>query len=334
MNVDQVVRVVATKGPMLPIQLVKELGTNTMLAGALLSQLVEQKRVFISHVKVGGSPLYYTKGQETKLQEYAKYLNEKDRKTYDLLKENKILQDGEQSPLVRVSLRNIKDFAIPLEVTLGNEKLIFWKWYLLNEDESRDMIRTHLKVDEKMRESKKEEDMKKEEDSSQEKKKETEGSLSNYVKQEEKEDKKEEEKAEKPEKSESRKEQEQESPNKEAQKEEEPKVEIVEETKTNDNFANEIISFLKEKNISVRNIDIKRKNSEVDLHLLIPSAVGHIEYYCKAKNKKRVNDSDISSAYVQGQLKKLPAMFITTGDLTKKAKEVLSKEIKISILKM
>ena len=333
MNVDQVVRVVATQGPILPIQLVKELGTNTMLAGALLSQLVEQKRVFISHVKVGGSPLYYTKGQEIKLQEYAKHLNEKDRKTYDLLKEKSILEDSEQSPLVRVSLRNIKDFAVPLEVTLGKEKLIFWKWYLLNEDECRDMIRSHLKVDDKIRESNNEEESKKEQVQPKENKTETEGNLSNYVKKEEQPEYKE-EKASAKEIAKTDKKEDSKEETKKSESPEEPKVEVVEDTKTNDPFASKIINFLKEKNISVRNIDIKRKNSEVDLHLLIPSAVGHIEYYCKAKNKRKVNDSDISTAYVQGQLKKLPAMFLTTGDLTKKAKEMLSKEIKISILKM
>ena len=60
----------------------------------------------------------------------------------------------------------------------------------------------------------------------------------------------------------------------------------------------------------------------------IPSVMGELEYYCKAKNKKTVNDSDLSSAVVQGQLKKLPVMFLTTGELSKKAKEFLNTELK------
>ena len=60
----------------------------------------------------------------------------------------------------------------------------------------------------------------------------------------------------------------------------------------------------------------------------MPSAVGSLIYYCKARSKKRISDSDLSSAFVQGQLKKLPVLFLTKGELTKKAKEMLSKEFK------
>ena len=71
-----------------------------------------------------------------------------------------------------------------------------------------------------------------------------------------------------------------------------------------------------------------RKKSEIDLIISVPSGVGNIEYFCKAKNKKRINHADLSSAFVQGQLKKLPVLFITTGSLTKKAKEMLGNEFK------
>ena len=67
---------------------------------------------------------------------------------------------------------------------------------------------------------------------------------------------------------------------------------------------------------------------DLDLIVEVPSAVGSLTYYCKAKNKKRISDSDLSSAFVQGQLKKLPVLFLTKGELTKKAREMLSKEFK------
>lgn len=314
-SVDQVIRIVATKGPVLPVQVSKEINGNTMFAGALLSQLVEQKKVFISSLKVGGSPLYYVKEQASRLQDFSKYLNEKDRKTYDLLKQGRILRDSEQSPLVRVSLRSIKDFAIPLEVTFGSDKEIFWKWYLLSEDDARDMIRSHLKVDEKEKENKIEE--KKPEEKKIEKP--SEKPLSSFV-------------ADKTENaapvSESK------APEQVKENTEEKNAKSFVHIAENDPFVGKIISFLKEKEITVKNIEIKKKNSEVDLMLLVPSAVGFIEYYCKARNKKSINDSDVSSAYVQGQLKKRPSMLLMTGDVTKKARELLSKDIKISIVKM
>ena len=47
----------------------------------------------------------------------------------------------------------------------------------------------------------------------------------------------------------------------------------------------------------------------------------------------KTNDKDLSSFYVDGQMKKLPILYITTGELTKKAKEKLEKEFTtISVL--
>ena len=65
----------------------------------------------------------------------------------------------------------------------------------------------------------------------------------------------------------------------------------------------------------------------------MPSVVGEVDYYCKARKKKRINDGDLSSAYVQGHVKKLPVLFLTTGELTKKAKEMLGKEFQNMIVK-
>ncbi len=60
----------------------------------------------------------------------------------------------------------------------------------------------------------------------------------------------------------------------------------------------------------------------------IPSSVGGLKYFCKAKNKKKVNDGELSSIYIQAQSRKLPVLFITKGEFTKKAKEMLEKEFK------
>lgn len=332
MNIDQAIRIVATRGPVLPIQLVKELGGNTMIAGAVLSQLIDQKKVFVSKVKVGGSPLYYVKGQEIRLQEYSKNLNEKDLRAYNLLKEQKVLRDYEQDPLTRVCLRNIKDFATPLNVTFNDETEIFWKWYLLSDEDARDIIKQHLNIDEKLIEENKAKIEEKEEKESIPEKleKQEDQKIENFG-----EDKKiENQVTEAKEKKADIIKEKKAEPEKTENNKNEENSRLVTDFETDDIFANKIISFLKRKDIIIRNIKIKKKNSEIDLNVLIPSAVGQIEYYCSAKNKKKISDSDISSTYVQGQIKKMPAMLLTTGDLTKSAKEMLSKEIKISVLKL
>ena len=65
----------------------------------------------------------------------------------------------------------------------------------------------------------------------------------------------------------------------------------------------------------------------------MPTAVGNVDYFCKAKNKKKCNDGDLSSAYLKGQAKKMPVLFITTGEVTKKAENMLENEFKGMILK-
>ena len=126
---DKILTIMQEKGPILPKDLMKDLGANTILIGAALSELAAQKKIVISHMKIGGSPIYYLAEHKDKLQEFSDHLNEKDQRTYELLKERRILSDTDQTPLVRVSLRNIKDFAKPLEATAKNTKKIFWKSY-------------------------------------------------------------------------------------------------------------------------------------------------------------------------------------------------------------
>ena len=47
-----------------------------------------------------------------------------------------------------------------------------------------------------------------------------------------------------------------------------------------------------------------------------------------AKNKKKVSDQDIMLAHQKGQNKKMPTLFLTTGEQTKKSKEYLEKTLK------
>ena len=40
-----------------------------------------------------------------------------------------------------VALRNIKDFAFKLEVSVDNKSEIFWKWYLIDNNEAEKIIK-------------------------------------------------------------------------------------------------------------------------------------------------------------------------------------------------
>ena len=154
---------VKLKGPILPADVSKEIGTDIIMASAMLSELVSDKRVKITNVKIGGSPLYYVDGQEYKLQDLMKHLNSKDKEVAEKLRNEKIIRDNECKPLERVSLRQIKDYAIPIKVNNNNQIEIFWRWYLYDENEAKKRIVEILKPKiEVMREEVKEPEIQKE----------------------------------------------------------------------------------------------------------------------------------------------------------------------------
>lgn len=269
---EKIIQLIKQKGPVIPAQISKEIETNIMMASAYLSELSSDNLVKISNIKIGGSPLYYLPGQEHKLQDFANNLHEKEKKSYDLLKQKKVLRDLKLDSVSRVTLRQIKDFAIPLKVDYKDNSEIFWKWYLLSNKEAEELIKIKLKPARK---------------------------------------------EVKPIKKETTK------PLKEEKKEIKPVKKEVE-----DDFFNEIQQYFSRNKINILDKRIIRKNKDIEMLIEIPSSVGNLKYFCKAKNKKKVNDGELSSIYIQAQSRKLPVLFITKGEFTKKAKEMLEKEFK------
>src|SRR3989344_9357074 len=115
-------------GPILPVRVSKIVGTNIMMASALLSQLVTEKKIKITHESIGGSPLYYVDGQEALLQDrLGNKLDGKKKEAYNLLKDKK-------------ALRELKDFAVPIDVTLNEKSERYWRWYLTSNDQVKDIL--------------------------------------------------------------------------------------------------------------------------------------------------------------------------------------------------
>ncbi len=85
-----------------------------------------------------------------------------------------------------------------------------------------------------------------------------------------------------------------------------------------------IETFFTELDIEIIEHEVVRKNSEMDFSLKIPSVVGRLNYYCKAKSKNRCDEKDLSAAYMQAQITKRPLLFLYTGALSKKAEEMLA----------
>lgn len=132
------------KGPSLPVHIAREIESSSLFTSAFLSELISEKRIKTSHMKIGNSPLYFIPGQETLLENFSQHLNNKEKEAFSLLKEKIILKDSEQSPAIRVALRFTRDFAVPFK---KNDE-IFWRYFLANEKT--------LSAEEKIKEPKKE----------------------------------------------------------------------------------------------------------------------------------------------------------------------------------
>ena len=76
-------------------------------------------------MKIGSSPLYLIPGQEARLDTFTDNLTGVEKEAYIKLKDNKFLEDQTQEPKLRVALRGLKDFAIPIQL---NNKL-YWKYF-------------------------------------------------------------------------------------------------------------------------------------------------------------------------------------------------------------
>ncbi len=132
----KILSVIQIKGPSLPVQISREAETSPLFAGAFLSELAKEEAIKISSMKVGGSPLYYIKGQEHLLDNFFKYLPEKEKEAFLMLKEKRVLEDSKQTPAIRVALRNIKDFAFPFK----KDGEVFWRFHTTTEQEVRDIL--------------------------------------------------------------------------------------------------------------------------------------------------------------------------------------------------
>ncbi len=130
---DKIISFLKINGPSLPVHIAGQIDNSILFTSAFLSELLSEKRVKISNMRVGSSPLYFLTGQEPQLERFSQYLKSKEKEAFLLLKDKRFLKDSVQQPAIRVALREIKDFAIPFRNGDLNE--IFWRYFIIPENE-------------------------------------------------------------------------------------------------------------------------------------------------------------------------------------------------------
>ena len=255
---QEVLDFIKFNGPVLPAQVGKKIEKNLILTGALLSDLLSDKVIRISIAKVGGSPVYYVLGQENKLGMLYDYLPSKEKEAYNLLREKKVVKDNEVGAGIRVAFRSLRDFAVPFK----NNDEIYWKWYLLPNEQVDQFLPKKI-VEEKLIE---------------EVKPETEN------------------------------------------------LEVVKEVKKvkKNEFFDEIKNYLGENKIEIVKEELNKRN-EVSFVGTVNSDIGKLDFLIVGRSKKKINDSDLTLAYSKGSKMKLPVIFVSSGNLTKKAEIYLEE---------
>jgi len=267
---ERIISIIQSRGPSFPTRISRETGIAPLFASAILAELVSEKRLKLSNMKIGSSPLYFTIGQESQLENFAEHLNSKEREAFNLLKENQILQDNKQQPAIRVALREIKDFAHPLNVRLGDETKLFWRFFLFPNDQIKTKIQQLLTQSPKPR------------------------SISN--------------------KSHTKLTKEPDS----IVKTQKPKKQQTSE------FANSIKEYITAKDIEILS-EISSKKKEFVSKVRIDTSLGKQEYYLTAKDKKKITTNDLTIAIQHAQSNKMPAFFMSPGELDKRAQEYLKE---------
>ncbi len=291
----QVLDFLSREGPSYPVKIGQGVGRESYFVGAVLSELMQLKKIKLSHAKVGGSRLYYLPGQEEKLSILYDYLPDAEKNAYDLLKEKNVVRASETTPVMRVALENIPDFSKPIDI--GGERA--WKWYLFEgeispQQPTKETTETLKQIATEVQPTPK------------------------------KEIEKPEVKIEKP-----RQELKVEKP-KVKKKPEETQKQIVPKSKPTkeDSFSKQVESYFSKNNIKILEKEVIRKNSESNFVIKVASQIGPLELFVYAKNKKKISDQDLMLAHQKGQNRKLPTLFLSTGEQTKKSKEYLAKTLK------
>ncbi|MEK6922662.1 MAG: hypothetical protein AABX08_02575 [Nanoarchaeota archaeon] len=267
---EKIISIVKTEGPLLPIQISRKLEKDTIFAGAVLSELVKQKTLLVSNGKIGSSPIYYISGQENKLSILYSHLPSKEKEAYELLRSHQILKDKDCTPPIRIALRSIKDFSIPLE--LNGE--LYWRWHLTQESEAKELLNLAKQ---------KEPEMPTIEAKSQDK-------LTKY-----------------------------------AELEQQRRDSTI---SSQDEFSIKVSSYFKNKNIAMLELSPIKKKREVEGKIKINSDLGPLEFFVLAKNKKKINEADLSLATDKGRKQKLPVLFLSNGEMTKKCANYLEENLK------
>ncbi|MDP3918702.1 MAG: hypothetical protein Q8Q35_02245 [Nanoarchaeota archaeon] len=94
-----------------------------------------------------------------------------------------------------------------------------------------------------------------------------------------------------------------------------------------DEFFDLVKANLDKKGIIIKKFDIIKSSREFNFVVKIPSNVGELNYFVKARNRKKLNEGDVLLAFTESQNFKMPLLYFSNADLTNKAMEYIEKNL-------
>jgi hypothetical protein len=287
---DQVLAYVIERGPCVPNEIRQALAAqDNFVVGAVLSELTSAGKLAISDLSLGTSKFYYDPNQPQSLEKISQYLGEKDIRAYQLLKAEQVVRHSELTPILRVGMAMIKDFSRPLRVQTPDGEELFWRYYLLPDEQAFELVKRKYYGEPKEQPPA----------SAQPEPEKPTPDVKSVPK-----------------------------PRKKAVQQPLPLTTAQQPAPSlADGFAAEVHKYFESKQIGLLSI-VDNKKTELSCLVAVPSAIGPVQYFCKAKAKKTTNEGDLAAAQLEAQQHKLPLLYVCGGTLTKKAQDLLATQLR------
>lgn len=296
---EMILTFIRTRGPSIPVHISQYIKTSPLFASAFLSELYREQKLLMSDLKVGSTCLYLLPGQEQMLENFTQYLNQKEHEAFQLIKKEKMLEDSKLPPAIRVAMREIKDFAIPLKVKSESEEKLFWKYAFLSDEEIEAILENKPAKKKQIQEPTQQVQQLQQTvqpiqlEVKVEKKSEPQIKVKEVKEQKEIKEIVKIEKIEKPKR--------------------EKKVKTQEST-----FTVNLKEYLATKDIEILET-IEEKAKELTAKIRINDIFGKQEYFLIAKDRKKVKEEDLTLVLHKANQNKMLALFMAPGELDKKA---------------
>jgi len=131
---EKILELIRKMGPIVPTDISKELGIDSYVASAIISEMVKDGLVLLTRKKMTTGPLYFIPGQEEMVRDRLRsVLKIPEINIIDFFSKNKLVSRDNLEPQQRYMVEELNDFIKPLVLKIGGEDKVFYRHYSVSE---------------------------------------------------------------------------------------------------------------------------------------------------------------------------------------------------------